>query len=126
MKQYIILISAIILIIGLNIFQVSYLKKTSKELLDSIENINVSLDKEDLETAYNEILELEKKWESKREGWDILTEHDDIEEFESSLVSLKAFTKSHNLSESLSETAKLKQRIEHILENESLSFATIF
>lgn len=126
MKQYIILISAIILIISLNIFQASYLKNTSKELLNRIDNIKTNLDEKDFETAYNEILELEKDWETKRDGWDILTEHDDVEEFESCLVSLKAFIKSNTLSESLSEVAKLKQRIEHILENESLSFATIF
>lgn len=126
MKQYIILISAIILIISLNIFQASYLKNTSKELLNRIDNIKTNLDEKDFETAYNEILELEKDWETKRDGWDILTEHDDVEEFESCLASLKAFIKSNTLSESLSEVSKLKQRIEHILENESLSFATIF
>jgi len=126
MKQYIILISAIVLIIGLNILQTNYLKKTSEEILDNINNIKVSLNNEEYDLAYNEILDLEKNWESKRNGWDILTEHDDVEEFESCLTSLKEFTRSHNLSESLSENAKLKQRIEHILENESLSFATIF
>ena len=126
MKQYIILISAIIIIISLNIFQASYLKNTSKELLNRIDNIKTNLDEKDFETAYNEILELEKDWETKRDGWDILTENDDVEEFESCLASLKAFIKSNTLSESLSEVAKLKQRIEHILENESLSFATIF
>jgi len=125
-KQYIILISALILIIGLNIFQGSYLNKTSKELLNRIENIKTNLDNKAFDTAYNEILELEKDWEAKRAGWDILTEHDDVEEFESCLASLKAFTKSNTLSESLSEVSKLKQRIEHILENEALSFATIF
>jgi len=126
MKQYIILISALILVIGLNIFQWNYLNKTSEKILSKIEEIRESLNNNEFEKAYNEIIELEKDWETKRAAWDIFTEHDDVEEFESSLASLKSFTLSNNWSEGLCEAAKLKQRIEHILENETLSFATIF
>lgn len=126
MKQYIILIVALVMVIGLNIYQNMYLNKTGETLLNKIEVVEQNLESKKFENAYNEILKLEKEWKSKKNTWDIFTEHDDVEAFESHIASLKAFTKAEDYSESLNAVLVVKQRIKHILENESLSFATIF
>lgn len=126
MKQYIVLGIALILLIGLYIYQCNYLKNTSVELLSTIDNINNYLFNNDFDKASSEISRLEATWKKNKQGWDILTEHNDIEELESHIQSLKAFAKAKAFSESVNESYIIKQKIEHILENESLSFATIF
>ena len=126
MKQYIILISALILVIVCNVFQSRYLQKSSKELLEYINEIKVSLENNNDNDIKFKIQNLENYWKSKKEIWDILTEHDDVEEFESHLASLKVHTSVFEKNESLNEIAFLSQRIKHILENEKVSLGTVF
>lgn len=126
MKQYIILGCAISLVIFLNMFQNNYLEKSSKEWLEIIDEIKINIEKSNYEMANNSFIKLENNWEEKKKVLDIFTEHDDVEELESNLASLKAYINLKEYSDCINEIAILKQRIGHILENESLSFATIF
>ena len=126
MKQYIILISALIFVIVVNIFQHNYLKKTSEILIKDIDEIKISLDKKEYNNIQSKIQKLDDSWKVKKEIWDVLTEHDDVEDFQSHLASLKAFTSTNDYNESINEIAILRQKIEHILENEKVSFATVF
>lgn len=126
MKQYIVLLCALLFVISLNCVQLSFLKNTGSEMLDMLSEILTKIQSEDFESAKAELSMLNDKWESIRDRWDILTEHDDVEELESGLASIEAYVENKEAVDAVVEVAVLKQRIEHIIQNETLSFSTIF
>ncbi|MBR5227983.1 MAG: DUF4363 family protein [Clostridia bacterium] len=126
MKQICILCITLAVIIGLNIFQNTYLDRSGENLKNITEEIILCIEKENYSMLNNKINKLEENWEKDKSIWDVLTEHDDVEEVESSIASLKAYAKIQIKSESLNECFILKQRIEHILENEKVSLSNIF
>lgn len=126
MKQYIVLLCALLFVISLNCVQLSFLKNTGNEMLDMLSVILTNIQNEDFESAKAELGILNDKWEGIRDRWDILTEHDDVEELESSLASIEAYVDNTEAVDAVVEVAVLKQRIEHIIQNETLSFSTIF
>lgn len=126
MKQYIVLFCALACVISLNCVQLSFLKNTGSEMLDMLDLVLVKIQNEDFESAKVELSTLNDKWESIRQRWDILTEHDDVEELESGLASIEAYVDNKEVVDAVVEVAVLKQRIEHIIQNETLSFSTIF
>lgn len=126
MRQYIILVAAFAFVIILNCIQINFLKDTSKDLKKQLSILKSSIEQENYTQAEGALSALKKYWESVRQKWDIFTEHDDVEEVESHLASLQAYLTQNKKAECVNEIYVLKQRLEHITENESLSFATVF
>lgn len=126
MKQYIILIGATLVVLCLNCWQMSYLKKTAAVLKLQIEYIKAYVESDDYENAKKAYDTLEKNWNKVSNMWDVFTEHDDVEEFDSSMKSLNAYIVQEEKSDCVNEIAQLLQRIEHILKSESVSLATVF
>lgn len=126
MKQYIVLLCALLFVISLNCVQLSFLKNTGGEMLSALDVVLTKIQNEDFESAKAKLGTLNDKWESIRDRWDILTEHDDVEELESSLASIEAYVENKEVVDAVVEVAVLKQIIEHIIQNETLSFSTIF
>lgn len=126
MKQYIILAGALLFVILLNCMQLSFLKNTGQDMLDMLEVISGSIQEENFTKAEEKLKDLNEKWEEVKARWDILTEHDDVEELESHLASIEAYIFNEEMTDGMVEVAILKQRIEHIIQNETLSFSTIF
>ena len=126
MKQYITLVGALIVVIVLNCIQVTFLKNTGNSMLKTLDSIVVNIEEEKFAEAEIQTNKLKNDWEKIKVRWDILTEHDDVEELESHLASIGAYIKNKEKTDGQVEVAVLKQRIEHIIQNETLSFATIF
>ena len=126
MKQYITLVGALIVVIVLNCIQVTFLKNTGNSMLKTLDTIAADIEEEKFAEAEIQTNKLKNDWEKIKVRWDILTEHDDVEELESHLASIEAYIKNKEKTDGQVEVAVLKQRIEHIIQNETLSFATIF
>lgn len=126
MKQYITLAGALIVVIVLNCIQVSFLKNTGADMLKSLDSISISIENEEFDEAKIKTDKLKEDWQNVKVRWDILTEHDDVEELESHLASIETYIKNEEKTDGQVEVAILKQRIDHIIQNETLSFATIF
>lgn len=126
MKQYITLVGALILVIVLNCIQVTFLKNTGTNMLNTLDTIASNIEEEKFVEAKEQADKLKKEWEKVKVRWDILTEHDDVEELESHLASIDMYIRNEEKTDGQVEVAVLKQRIEHIIQNETLSFATIF
>lgn len=126
MKQYITLVGALIVVIVLNCIQVTFLKNTGTNMLNTLDTIASNIEEEKFVEAKEQADKLKKEWEKVKVRWDILTEHDDVEELESHLASIDMYIRNEEKTDGQVEVAVLKQRIEHIIQNETLSFATIF
>lgn len=126
MKQYITLVGALIVVIVLNCIQVTFLKNTGTNMLNTLDTIASNIEEERFVEAKEQADKLKKEWEKVKVRWDILTEHDDVEELESHLASIDMYIRNEEKTDGQVEVAVLKQRIEHIIQNETLSFATIF
>ncbi len=126
MKQYITLVGALIVVIVLNCIQVTFLKNTGTNMLNTLNTIASNIEEEKFVEAKEQADELKKEWEKVKVRWDILTEHDDVEELESHLASIDMYIRNEEKTDGQVEVAVLKQRIAHIIQNETLSFATIF
>lgn len=126
MKQYITLVGALIVVIVLNCIQVTFLKNTGTNMLNTLDTIASNIEEEKFVEAKEQADKLKKEWEKVKVRWDILTEHDDVEELESHLASIDMYIRNEEKTDGQVEVAVLKQRIDHIIQNETLSFATIF
>ena len=125
MKQCIIIAVAIILVIILNIWQINYLKTTSRYVLTDINEIDNSVKREDYESVLKGVEELEKTWENIEPGWDIFGEHNDIEQIAEHIVSMKVYSKHADKEELVNEYKLLESLINHVVESEQLKFSNV-
>lgn len=126
MKQVCILITALLLIIGLHIFQNEYLDRTSKYLLTDLKSIDLALRREDFEEAKKQIVSLNKTWQGLQEYWDSFGEHDSIEEITESMSSLENYIKLEEKTEAIIEANNVKSNIHFVLQGEKLSIGNVF
>lgn len=125
MKQIIIIAVALVLIIVLNVWQISYLKNTSKYILTDINDIKNSLNREDFEAVKRGVKELEKTWNMVKSGWDICGQHDDIENINKYIQSMKVYALYEEKINLSNECALFENEINHVIENESISFSNV-
>lgn len=125
MKQYIILGVAITIIILLNVWQTNFLKQTSRYILTDINEIDNSIKREDYESVMKGIEELEKTWDNVQSGWDIFGEHDDIEEINEHIHSMRVYAKYQDKEELVNEYTLLADVINHVIETEQLNFSNV-
>lgn len=125
MKQYIILGVAITIIILLNVWQTNFLKQTSRYILTDINEIDNSIKREDYESVMKGIEELEKTWDNVQSGWDIFGEHDDIEEINEHIHSMRVYAKYQDKEELVNEYTLLANVINHVIETEQLNFSNV-
>ena len=125
MKQYIIIVVAIIIVVLFNIWQASYLKQTSRYLLTDINEIENSVKREDFKTALNGVYELENTWNAVKAGWDIFGEHDDIEQINEHIQSMKVYAEYEDKEELVNEYTLLENEIKHIIDAEKISFSNV-
>lgn len=125
MKQYIIIVCALVIILLLNFWQISYLKDTSRYILTDINEIDNSVRREDYEAALNGVYELENTWNSVKAGWDIFGEHNDIEEIGERIESMKVYAKYKDKEELVNEYSLLENIIKHVIETEQLNFSNV-
>ena len=125
MKQYIILFSALILVVALHLFQNNYLEKTSKYFLTDIGDTTQALLREDFEEAKKSASEVEYTWKSIKDGWDSLGDHDDVGQISLYIANLNLYTSQHEKSDALSEAENIKHTINHIIQSEKLRLGNI-
>ena len=125
MKQYIILAVAIAIILLLNIWQVNYLKQTSRYILTDINEVENSVKREDFKSALKGAEELEKTWNIVRPGWDIFGEHDDIEKISEHIQSIKVYARYEDKEELVNEYTILQSVINHVIDAEKFSFSNV-
>ncbi len=125
MKQYIILCVALLIIFLLNFWQASFLKQTSKYILTDINEIDISVKRDDYKAALDGINELENTWDSVKSGWDVFGEHNDIEQISEHIYSMRVYAAYQDKEELVNEYTLLKSLINHVIEAEELKFSNV-
>lgn len=125
MKQYLIICGALILIILLNFWQSSFLKQTSRYILTDINEIDNSVKRNDYNSVLKGIDELERTWNSIEAGWDIFGEHDDIEQINEHIASMRVYAIYKDTEELVNEYTILASVINHVIETEELNFSNV-
>ncbi len=125
MKQYLVLAMALSVIILLNIWQTNFLNKTSKYILADINDIENSVKRKDYETVLKGIRELENTWNIVESGWDIFGEHNDIEEINERIESMKVYAAYQDIEELANECKLLENIIKHVIESEKLNIGNV-
>ena len=125
MKQCIIIAAAMILVVILNIWQLNYLKTTSRYMLTDINEIDNSVKRDDFKSALNGVEELERTWNSIESGWDVFGEHNDIEQISEHITSMKVYSKYEDMEELVNQYKLLEQLINHIIDSEKLEFSNV-
>lgn len=126
MKQFCILMTAFLLIIGLHIFQNEYLDRTSKYLLTDLKSLELAIRREDFEEAKQLASELNKTWKGLQEYWDSFGEHDSVEDITESLSTLENYIKLEEKTESVIQANNVKSNIHFVLAGEKVSIGNIF
>lgn len=125
MKQYTILGVALLIIFLLNFWQTNFLKQTSRYILTDINEIDSSVKRDDFEAALKGIEELQNTWKSVEAGWDIFGEHDDIEQINEHIASMRVYAKYKDKEELVNEYTILASVINHVIETEELKFSNV-
>ena len=125
MKQYIIIGIALLIVILLNYWQVTYLKQTSRYILTDINEIDNRVKREDFKSALQGVEELEKTWNTVKPGWDIFGEHNDIEEIHERIQSMKVYAKYEDKEELVNEYTLLENVIKHVIETDTFNFGNV-
>ena len=125
MKQVCILLTALLLIIGLHIFQNEYLKRTSRYLFTDLKSIELALRREDFEEANKQVEYLNKTWKVLQEYWDSFGEHDSVEEITESISTLENYIKLEEKTEAIIEANNVKSNIYFVLEGEKVIIGNV-
>lgn len=125
MKQYLVLALALSVIILLNIWQTNFLNKTSRYILTDINEIENSVKRQDYEAVLKGIYELENTWNIVESGWDIFGEHNDIEQINERIESMKVYATYEDVEELVNECTLLEHIIKHVIESEKLNIGNV-
>ena len=125
MKQYIIIVVAILVILSLNFWQSSYLEDTSRYLLADINEIDNSVQRQDFEAALKGAYGLEDTWKNVQNMWDIFGEHNDVERVTEHIDSIKVYAKYADKEELVNEYTLLEGLIKHIIDAEQINIGNI-
>lgn len=125
MKQYVIVILAVVLIILLNIYQINYLESSSRYILSDLEDIKNAINRNDYEEVYLSTTQLKETFKNVESGWDIFGEHDDIKQINEHISRMLVYARYKEESDLAMEIANLETLITHVINAEKLSFSNV-
>ena len=126
MKQLITLIVTLLIVIGSGIWELSYLKESSRYFLSDISNVYQIAEREDYELAKNEANKLQDTWKEIRKTWALFIHDSHMDEVGGKLVSFVSYVDSQNKEEIKHSYKSLSSSINSIVEFECLKPENIF
>jgi hypothetical protein len=119
-KQFIILVFAILVIIFSGIWETRYLDQTSKYAISDIQYARNAVLNNDYNLAKEHMKEIENTWSNMKVLWKIFTTHDEINEIEEKLISYKISIEQKNKEDVIIYSEKLYNVFRSIVENHRL------
>ena len=112
------MIVGFIVIISVGWIQQTYLQKSSKKLLESVNALEILANHDKISEVDGKIVELTREWEKMSKIWKILVYHDEIQPIEETLVEVCAdLGKKLEDSQISSKFELLKMYIKNVSEN---------
>jgi len=127
-KEFIIIISIVVLIIIAHIATQRYTKNFFEEISVPLENIenNIKSGEIDKDVLNNEINKIESKWEEKYNIWACYIEHDELEKVQTQIVNIKANIEMKEYDRCVENIENCKFVMEHIENKDSFELVNIF
>lgn len=125
MKQIIILIISVIISLSAGLYEINYLKNTTKYFNADINHIKNKINSQDFEEADIYLNKVEKSWNKIKNIWDIFVNHEDINQIEEEMLSCKLDIKSQDKEDSLKSVERLKRDLNNIYERKKIKLQNI-
>lgn len=126
MKQYVILVITIITLAIFSFWQFKFLNSSQEKINNILGEIEEALKYDNYAVASEKHNALEQQWEQLHNGVDAFSDHLDVETFEKAMSSLRVYISEQERAVALEQCSILVQVIEHIVESEKLSVASVF
>ena len=126
MKQLIILIVTLIIVIGAGIWELSYLKESSRYFLSDISNVYQIAERNQYDLAKKEAKNLQDTWKDVRKTWALFIHDGHMDEIGDKLVSFVSYIDSQNQEEIKHSYKSLSSSINSVVEFECLKAENIF
>ena len=126
MKQLIILIVTLIIVIGVGIWELSYLKESSRYFLSDISNVYQIAERNQYDLAKKEAKNLQDTWKDVRKTWALFIHDNHMDEIGDKLVSFVSYIDSQNQEEIKHSYKSLSSSINSVVEFECLKAENIF
>ena len=126
MKQVIILIVAILLLIFAGIYEISYLKNSSKYLLSDINYSKQYINEENFYLAKEHYNALKETWENLRDPWGIFIDHDEVGEMDEALLAYKSYLDKEQEIDAYVEICEIERIVNHIVEKQEVKIGNVF
>lgn len=128
-KEISIILVIIILIVSSNFFIQNYLKNSSQEFIDKIEEISeLLINNNDInyDDIKGKVSDLEKKWSEVENLWMLILLHSDLDFVDETINGLKSSLELKNREASYLNAKKLQFLIENISEKNAFNLKNIF
>jgi predicted negative regulator of RcsB-dependent stress response len=125
LKVIISVIIAIAIFVGFALWTQHTLDSSSKALAQHLDKLELSVKDNNWGHAANEVKALQQTWSKTKNLWQILINHEEVDNIDSTLAKVKQLVGLKEKADSLSEIAVLKLFVLHIPNKESLSIVNI-
>lgn len=125
-KQILIFIFLVALLIFTGMWEQNYLEDTSNYLKSDIDYIMYEIENNNFDEAKSHMKELRNTWKDASVGWNILLNHDRLDEFEETMENLDANIYLKNKEESIRTGKVLKAIVSQIVDKQRISFEHVF
>jgi len=126
MRNFIILIVAIVILLSAGIWQIKYIEETSIFAISDVEYAMNLVQNNNFAAANAHITELDNTWKGMKNIWTIFINHNEIDDIEIALLNFKTYTKLNNKEESLLYSEQLKQNLKHVSEKQKIRIENVF
>ena len=126
-KEIIVCIIILILIIGGDIITQSYSKNSTEEITKELQELQKLIESNaETNIIIEKINDIENNFKEDYNKLAYFIEHEELEKVKTGIVSIKAYTKSEELGETMNEVDKTIYILEHIVEKYKVNLKNIF
>ncbi|HWJ03565.1 MAG TPA: DUF4363 family protein [Verrucomicrobiae bacterium] len=97
----------------------------ARQLSQSFEQVEQSVSSEKWDLARENLNLAHDQWETTKQWWSILLDHQEIDNIDISISRLEKYVETHGLSLSLGEVSTLKMLVEHISDKEKMNLKNV-
>jgi hypothetical protein len=126
MRNFIVLIVALIILIAAGIWQINYIEESSTYATSDVEYITNLIRNNNFTEASKQVDVLEKTWKDMSNIWNIFIIHDEIDNIQEVLVNFKMYTKLEDKEEALVYSELLIQNFTHISKKQKIRIENVF
>ena len=128
MKEFVIIITILMIIFGTAFYTKKFLDNTSDKLVSKLENLKADIEIKNIgeERIREQANQIYGEWQEVSEKWSIIVLHDEIDLIQTSLIRMKSKIETKKFDESIEDLDTSIFLLKHIKEKEKTSLKNIF